>query len=38
MDTVRIGMIGAGSIAELHARGYRSDPRAEIVDHTIVIE
>jgi len=23
-------MIGAGSIAELHARGYRSDPRAEI--------
>lgn len=30
MDTVRIGIIGAGSIAELHARGYRSDPRAEI--------
>jgi len=23
-------MIGAGSIAELHARGYRADPRVEI--------
>jgi len=31
VNTIRIGMIGAGSIAELHARGYRAEPRAQIV-------
>lgn len=31
MARLRVGIVGAGSIAELHARGYKEDDRAEIV-------
>ncbi len=30
MDTVRIGIIGCGRISDLHAAGYRADPRARV--------
>ena len=28
MDRVRIGLIGAGNVARLHARAYNAHPRA----------
>ncbi|TXD36706.1 Gfo/Idh/MocA family oxidoreductase [Lujinxingia vulgaris] len=31
MARLKVGIVGAGSISELHARGYQEDPRAEIV-------
>lgn len=31
MARLRVGIVGAGSISELHAKGYEMDPRAEIV-------
>lgn len=31
MSKLRVGIVGAGSISELHALGYREDDRAEIV-------
>lgn len=31
MARLRVGIVGVGSIADLHAKGYEADPRAEIV-------
>lgn len=31
METVRIGIIGCGRIADLHASGYRADRRAKVI-------
>lgn len=31
MARLRVGIIGAGSISDLHAKGYEKDPRADIV-------
>jgi len=30
MAKLKVGIVGAGSISELHAKGYKDDPRAEI--------
>ncbi|MFW5967003.1 MAG: Gfo/Idh/MocA family protein [Persicimonas sp.] len=30
MEQLRVGIVGAGKIADLHAKGYEKDPRAEI--------
>ncbi|MFP4598221.1 MAG: Gfo/Idh/MocA family protein [Persicimonas sp.] len=30
MAKLKVGIVGAGSIADLHAKGYENDPRAEI--------
>src|SRR5690554_6060377 len=31
MARLKVGIVGAGSIADLHAEGYKNEPRAEIV-------
>src|SRR5690554_5781995 len=31
MARLKVGIVGAGSISELHAKGYQEDPRAEII-------